>query len=98
MRHASLRSLSPSSTGFKSSLLGRGASGKSELSRIPLKSWLNSPRVDLLQRPPPHTPADARPAARHSPTAFEPFDRLQDRQAVARLTKALEPPRLSGRI
>ena len=33
-----------------------------------------------------------------SSTVFEPFDRLQGRQAVTRLTKALEPPRLSGRI
>jgi hypothetical protein len=37
-------------------------------------------------------------AARHSSTVFEPFERLHGRQAVATLTKMLEPPRLSGTI
>ena len=43
-------------------------------------------------------PLRTAPRAPQSSTVFEPFDRLQGRQAVTRLTKALEPPRLSGRI
>ena len=43
-------------------------------------------------------PLRTAPRVPQSSTVFEPFDRLQGRQAVTRLTKALEPPRLSGRI
>jgi len=42
--------------------------------------------------------AEADRVARHSFSVFGPFETLQGRQAVARLAKALEPPRLKGTI
>jgi hypothetical protein len=42
--------------------------------------------------------AEADRVASHSFSVFGPFETLQGRQAVARLGKALEPPRLKGTI
>ena len=44
------------------------------------------------------TLAAAARRARHSSSVLDPFERLHGRHAVARLVRALEPPRLKGTI
>ena len=63
-------------------------------SRAPQLALVHSPVLVPANK----TLAAAARRAHHSSSVLDPFERLHGRHAVARLVRALEPPRLKGTI